>query len=259
MKKGWIGYALLGAAFYLVFLLAAVPAAWFAWGLARATQGVVSLSAPVGSIWSGSGALVVHRAPEPPRQLGRVSWGVNPLWLVTGRLGLGAALEVAGGGEARGRVRLGVGSIVVRDLSASFAAQILPSLYSPAALLDPKGRVDVRAEELLLDRANVSGRAEINWQGAATSLSSVQPLGDYRLIFEGQGASAAVRLETLSGELDLNGAGQWQVQTGQLNFNGTAAARSRAEELGTLLRLMGPDQGGGRHAFSIQKVLLPGQ
>jgi general secretion pathway protein N len=255
MKKTWVGYALLGAVFYLVFLLATVPAAWLAWGLARATQGAVSLSAPVGSAWSGSGGLVLHRAPEPPRQLGRVRWGVNPLWLVTGRLGIGATLDIAGGGEARARLRVGPGSVVVPELTASFAAQALPGLYSPAALLDPKGRVELRAEDLALGSSSVAGRAEINWQAAATGLSSVQPLGDYRVTLEGQGAAATVKLETLSGELQLSGTGQWQAGTGQLNFTGTAAARSRAEELGTLLRLMGPDQGGGRHAFSFNLAI----
>lgn len=253
MKKPWVGYALLGAGCYLVFLVVTLPAAWLASGVARATQGVVTLSAPLGSIWSGEAGVILHRAPEPPQRLGQLKWGINPLWLLTARLGVGARLDVPAGGEARLRARVGFGSATLRDINARLPAQQLALWYAPLALASPTGQVEIKSAGLDIDAESLRGTAELTWQDAGVSLTSVKPLGNYRLTLTGQGPDATFKLDTTDGVLELTGQGSLQIKTGRLNATGFATAKSRKDELDTLLQLIGPDQGDGRRAWSLNR------
>ena len=103
----------------------------------------------------------------------------------------------------------------------------------------------------------VEGAAALEWLNAGSGLSSVQPLGDYRLEIAGAGKNTNLKLTTLRGDLEFTGQGQWQPQTGQIQINGSAAPRARASELGSLLNLIGVDQGGGKRALTINTRLPP--
>lgn len=64
-----------------------------------------------------------------------------------------------------------------------------------------------------MDNNGMEGEADIQWQGAGSSLATVQPLGDYRLKITGAGKTANLKLSTVHGALELTGQGQWQIQT----------------------------------------------
>ncbi|MHB8348508.1 MAG: type II secretion system protein N, partial [Acidiferrobacterales bacterium] len=134
-------------------------------------------------------------------------------------------------------------------------AQLISALYSPAALFSPAGRIQFNAKQFMVDSKNVSGGAVIQWHQAVSSLSSVRPLGDYRLSFDGHGQSAALRLETLSGDLAVSGQGAWQLNSGQVQFSGFAKAAAHSAELEPLLRLFGPDSGGGQRKLTLNSNL----
>ena len=101
----------------------------------------------------------------------------------------------------------------------------------------------------------MEGVATLEWLNAGSSLSSVQPLGDYRLEITGAEKNANLKLTTLRGVLELTGQGSWQAHNGQIQFNGSAQPRDRSEDLAPLLMLLGNDQGGGRRLLTLNSQL----
>lgn len=234
-----VAYALLGVAAFAVFLIVRAPASLLATGLERATHGAIVIGAATGTVWSGSGQLSAPQAVPAPVLIGRVSWTVNPLWLFAGKIGLRVA--VAGGGaDVAGHFRIGLGSVALEGVKGAFPARLVSVLYAPAELLGPDGRIEISAPHLRWSRKNgVTGAAEIQWREAASSLTRVRPLGDYRLSLEGQGADALLKLETIKGELVLNGAGRYAASQGAFEMAGTAHSALRNPGLDPLLQMMG--------------------
>ncbi len=250
MTRRWLFFGFLGLAFYLAFLIATAPAVWVSWAMVRASRGIVSIDRPAGTIWRGRGELVIHIVSSPPQRLGAARWVINPLWLIAGQLRTHAAVH-GPGTEVRADLGLGYRRIILSDVAASFPAQLVGVLYSPAALAGPAGQVHVSAKRFTLGSRTVSGSAVVQWQQAASSLSSVRPLGDYRLYLDGHGSSAALRLQTIGGSLMVNGQGIWQLVSGQIRFSGMARPAADAAALEPILRMFGPDRGGGRRDFDI--------
>jgi general secretion pathway protein N len=251
MRKRWWKFVLLGGGFYLFFLMAMAPAAWMAWGVARATHGVVNLNEPVGSLWSGKAMLVIHQAADVPKSLGSVTWELKPLVLILGRLRLN--LSVDGSGiQAKSLVDLSYNTLSIRDLRAEFPAKIVATFYAPAALFDPEGQLDISADSVSMEKRGLHGSLQAHWRSASLSLSNVKPLGNYRLYFNGHGESADVEVNTESGSLTIDGKGKLAAATGQFMFNGTARPSASAAELEPLLSMIGPDQGGGQRQLNVR-------
>ncbi|MHB1140914.1 MAG: type II secretion system protein N [Sulfuricaulis sp.] len=257
MKKSrWLPYAIFGLVFYLLFLIIEMPASWFAWGLNRYTQGAVRLDPIAGSLWSGNGRLVVYYPQTTPHDFGQTEWGVNPFWLFAGRVQL--SLQ-ANHQDKRLKTSLGLGhnSFLLKDTEAELPAAFVAQLYTPLSLISPQGKVRITAESLALSPGKVEGAATLEWLNAGSSLSSVQPLGDYRLDITGAEKNANLKLTTLRGDLEFTGQGQWQPQTGQVQINGTALPRARTGELESLLNMIGSDHGSGRRSLNINVRLPP--
>jgi general secretion pathway protein N len=257
MKKSrWLLYGIFGLVFYLLFLIIEMPASWFAWGLNRYTQGSVRLDPISGSLWSGNGRLVIYYPPTTPHEFGQTEWRINPFWLLTGRVQLSL---LTSNQDRKIKTTLGIAgnSFMLEDTEAEFSAAFVTQLYTPLSLISPQGKVRISAESLTLASGKVDGVAMLEWLNAGSALSSVQPLGDYRLDITGAEKNANLKLTTLRGDLEFTGQGQWQPQTGQVQINGTALPRARASDLESLLSMLGTDQGGGRRTLNINARLPP--
>jgi hypothetical protein len=255
-KRGWL-YAVFGLVFYLLFLIIEMPAAWFAWGLNRYTQGSVRLDPIAGSLWGGSGRLVIYYPKTTPHDFGQAEWGVNPLWLLTGRVQL--SLQTSNQ-DRQIKIKLGISrnGFMLKDTDIAVPASFVAQLYAPLSLISPQGKVRISASELIIAPEKVEGVAALEWLNAGSSLSSVQPFGDYRLDITGADKNANLKLTTLRGDLELTGQGRWQPANGQFQLAGTALPRERAAELKSLLDLFGNDQGAGRRAWTLN-VNFPAQ
>ena len=100
-------------------------------------------------------------------------------------------------------------------------------------------------------RANLQGLLTVDALDIASRLSTLRPLGSYRMELRAapDGHTATLNLNTLSGDLLLQGSGQWV--GGRLRFRGEAeAAPGREVALTNLLNIMGKRQG-TRSVFSI--------
>jgi len=94
----------------------------------------------------------------------------------------------------------------------------------------------------------IKGLAELTLSQLATPLSTLRPLGTYRLRVQG-GDTMALTLATIEGGLQLSGNGQWA--NGRLRFKGEARAQPAFEAaLSNLLNILGQRQG----AISIMEL-----
>lgn len=258
MKRRAWRYVIGGAGFYLVFLLVFAPAQWAAWGVTRLSQGQLYLNQVDGSVWRGRGELIWFRPYTAPVSLGKAAWGINPLWLVTGRLGV--RLELTGAdlqAQVHARIAPGISrhSVTLQEGRGTFPATLIGTFYSPATLLAPVGMVRFNIPELNITKDGVRGKADIWWENTGIGLSTVNPLGDYHASLQGQSKAATLQLDTVRGALQLSGAGEWQTDTGQFRFQGVAKAAQRGGELEPLLKLFGPDQGNGQRTLTVNYQL----
>ncbi len=232
------------------------PARWLAEGLAWATQGQVVLAAPRGSVWHGSAQLVLAGGAgsrDAQALPGRIDWHMG--------VSTGLALDVRADCCMRTPATLhltpdwGSGlsawTLQVSDHSSQWPAALLSGLGAPWNTLQPEGRLLLRTQALQWQwhagRLQWLGLAELTAQDLSSRLSTLRPMGSYRVQVQaplGDAATATpqVQLSTLSGALQLSGQGQWVGQ--RLRFTGEASAAPEQEAaLSNLLNIIGRRQG----------------
>jgi general secretion pathway protein N len=239
-----LGLALGSAAFAPARLLAL---------LAREASGEqVRLLNPRGTIWSGRADLVLtggtgsREAAALPQGL---SWQLTPAWsagpAIRLRLdapcctpqGLDLLLSWTGGST---RLQLG-------RHASTWPAAWLTGLGAPWNTVDLQGRLQLQTEgsgiEWARGRLRLNGPFELQALDLASSLSTLKPLGSYRLRVEPDaGGSPRISLDTLGGALRLSGEGQWN--GGRLRWRGLAeAAPDSVDALSNLLNILGRRDG----------------
>jgi hypothetical protein len=250
----WPRYLLLGALFYFLFLIVSFPAYWLSPVISRISRGETTLLGTTGTIWSGSGELVT----QPKRgahTIGRFTWQLRPLALLTGRLQLSIQIQ---GSELSGRGELGVGvaSIRIDSFQLGMPASLIGKFNAVVAFADPEGRLQLQTSGLEIGRGAVKGSAQFNWQDAGSRNFKLGQLGDYRLELKGQGGVADLQLTTARGDLQLTGTGQWRADNGGvLRFQGNAVAVGRQTELEPLLKLIGSQSTANQRVFSLNLPL----
>ena len=249
MTRGTWRYAAAGLAFYVLFLVATAPAELLALAITRATNDSVRLQAEGGTFWRGQGRLFYSGTQGSAVYLGAGDWSINPLWLLTGRVGVTVDF-----GEHRialkGTALIGFRRAILRDIDVRFPASLVPAFYAPSARAGPGGEIRIGAREFVLAKQSVSGEATVLWRDAASNAANVNPLGSYRVVAKGQGKQLGLTLGTDSGELKLSGQGSWSLETRRLKLNGSARPTPASKaSLDPLLRLMGRDQGDGARTF----------
>jgi hypothetical protein len=252
-KSGWL-YLAFGAVLYFVFLVTELPASWFSWGLNRYTHDSVRLDPLSGSLWHGQGRLVVNYPSSIPNDFGLTEWRINPLWLLTGQIRTTLNTE-SSAGKSSGTLVVSRSGFTLKDTDAVFPVTLISQLYPAAGMIGPTGKVRLRTVDLALSPQALRGNATLEWLDAGSTLSTVRPLGDYQIDITGMGKTANLKLTTPHGALALAGQGQWQLATGQLQFNGTATPREQTTEMKPFLEWLGADQGDGRRALSLNITL----
>lgn len=243
---GWaVAGALAGA---LAVLVATAPARWLTEALATATGGAVQLTEPLGSIWAGSARLVLTGgagSQDSTALPGRVRWRLRPALTgasmrvdadcCTGSTPLALQLSPRWTG-----VRVGIS-----DGRSSWPASVLDGLGTPWNTIQPRGELELLTQGLVVEwlagRLHLDGRAEFTAHKLSSRLSTLQPLGSYRLQLNG-GDTVALQLSTLNGSLLMSGSGQWVGS--RLRFTGEAQAAPGMEaQLANLLNIIGRRQG----------------
>lgn len=243
--------ALLGIALASIVF---APARWLAAGVERATRGHVVLADPRGTVWNGSAGLVFTGgagSTDAAALPGRITWDLQPRWN-------GAAATVRAECctprpiPVRARLRWGGAAVDVGDSESQWPAALTGGLGTPWNTLQFDGDLRLSTRGLSVEwvegRPAIAGRAELVALRVASRLSTLRPMGSYRITLQG-GTPATLRLETLEGSLQLSGSGQWVGS--RLRFRGEAsAAPEREAALANLLGIIGRRRG-SRSVISI--------
>lgn len=246
-RSAW-GWALAGAVAGVVpAVLAFAPAHWLARGLARATNGQVQLLQARGTVWTGSAQLVLtggaasqDRAALP----GRVEWRLRPS-LAGLRAQLHASCCTPEPLQLHAQARWAGPRLTLADGQSQWPAAILAGLGTPWNTLQPQGQLTLQTRGLAFSwtagRMVLEGQAQMDARAMSSRLSTLRPMGSYRLLLAG-GEVPALTLSTLDGHLQLSGTGQWVGQ--RLRFAGEASATPEREAaLSNLLNIIGRRSG----------------
>jgi general secretion pathway protein N len=242
---------LLGLALALVLFL---PASWLAARIADATAGHVLLADPRGTLWNGTANLQLAGGAGSVDQLTLptpVDWHIRPRWD-----GFVVELSTACCTPQPLVVRVRPGQRImgleVADARSQWPASLLAGLGTPWNTLQLDGDLALSTQSLSVEwiegRLALAGRAELQAQRMSSRLSTLRPMGSYRISVTG-GATPNLQLDTLDGALQLNGSGQWVGS--RFHFMGTAtAAPGKEEQLSNLLNIIGR-RTGARSIISI--------
>lgn len=250
----WSWAALGALAGLLLALVLFAPARWLATAVESATGGQVVLADARGTAWSGSARVVLTGgagSSDAAALPGRLSWTLQPRWN-----GLQARLrpECCSDGPipVRARWRWGGWRVDVGDSTSQWPARLAAGLGTPWNTLQLDGELQLSTRGLSVEwvagRLAIAGRAELVASRIASRLSTLRPMGSYRITLQG-GTPATLLLETLEGSLQLSGRGQWVGS--RLRFRGEAsAAPDREAALANLLNIIGR-RSGDRSLISI--------
>ena len=135
--------------------------------------------------------------------------------------------------------------MAVQDTPSQWPAALLAGLGTPWNTLQIEGDLQLSTQGLSVEwaegRLAIAGRAELQAQRLSSRLSTLRPMGSYRITLLG-GATPTLQLQTLEGSLQLSGNGQWVGS--RFRFNGEAsAAPEREAALSNLLNIIGRRSG----------------
>jgi general secretion pathway protein N len=242
-------WALAGAlAGLLLTTVLLAPARWLAALVQQASGEQVMLLAPQGSVWQGSAQLVLSGGNGSRNAMalpGRLAWRLRPTWN-------GASLQLSADCCTRQPLELqlmplGWGSVrlMLSDSQSQWPASLLSGLGTPWNTVQAQGLLAASTQNFSLKWAqgqlSLAGRLQIDATQISSRLSTLQPMGSYRVTLQG-GATPTLALDTLEGSLQLTGQGQWVGQ--RLRFTGAAsAAPESVEALTNLLNIIGRRNG----------------
>jgi general secretion pathway protein N len=258
-RWAWTG-AGLGLA--LAFITQA-PAHWLTHALEQASGERVLLPDAQGTVWNGSAQWVLNEGPlniatstnlarsaSTTALPTRVTWQLGPR-IDFSNLRLAMSAKVASACCTPQPVRVDVSPlwrgvrVQVSDHTSNWPASWLIGLGAPWNTVQPEGQMQLQTTQLQwtqqAGQERLQGQAELQMQQLSTRLSTLRPLGSYRVRVQG-GDTIALTLDTLEGSLRLQGNGQ--LQNGHVRFNGEASAAPDAEAaLSNLLNILGQRQG----------------
>ncbi|HXE22737.1 MAG TPA: type II secretion system protein N [Rhodoferax sp.] len=241
----WAGGGLLLGV--LAGLLLFAPASWLAQWLARRTDGHVVLAQARGTIWNGSAQLVLAAGADSQLALtlpGRLAWSLHPAWgALLARVD--APCCTAQPLQLRITPRWNGARLALADGRSQWPAAVLAGLGAPWNTVQLEGLLALSSRTLSLEwvdgRLDISGQAQLDAVGLSSRLSTLKPMGSYRMTLNG-GATPTLTLETLQGSLQLTGSGRWVGS--RLRFNGVASAAPAHEAaLTNLLNILGRREG----------------
>jgi general secretion pathway protein N len=190
-------------------LLLFAPAAWLSRAVQALSDGRVVLADAQGTVWRGSAQLLLtggQGSSDAASLPGRVDWTLRPaLHGASMHLNMpccaAQALQMA--------MKPGWSHSVLELLPAkiNLPASWLSGLGAPWNTLDPQGQLilNTQALQVMLSagRARFEGQISLDLLAMSSRLSTLSPLGDYRLTLAG-GDVPTLALQTLQGALQLS-------------------------------------------------------
>jgi general secretion pathway protein N len=231
----------------LLALVLFAPARWLTAAIERAADGRIVLGEPRGTVWTGSAQLQLtggEGSTDAAALPSRIDWRLRPSWNgLSARLGSACCTDQPL--LLRLSPRWGGTRLAIADGQSLWPAALLAGLGTPWNTLQFEGDLLLATQGLSVEwvegRLSIAGRADVTAQRMSSRLSTLRPMGSYRITVLG-GSAPQLQLETLEGSLHLSGSGQWVGS--RLRFSGVAsAAPEREGALSNLLNIIGRRNG----------------
>ena len=195
-----------------------------------------------------------HTGPLPTHLPSRVHWRIRPhMDWTQAAFGLQLVLQSDCCTPTPVQIFIAPGWQGLRISSLAHHSQVpaswLVGLGAPWNTLQPEGQLQLRSQSVqwqqawsaIPSQAKLTGQIELQWLDCSTRLSTLRPLGHYRMVVTG-GDTMQLQLDTLQGSLQLQGRGEWL--QGRLRFRGEAKAQPDAEAaVSNLLNVLGQRRG----------------
>lgn len=239
----------------IVGVISQAPAYWLSQAVAHASHARVLLQDPQGTVWNGSARWVLNEGVRnnatPTTALpSRVQWQLAPhMDWVQYKLTLRTTVFSACCTPAPIHIDASPlwqgAQLQVSNHTSQWPADWLVGLGAPWNTVQPEGKLQLQTRDMQWSHQagtdRLQGQAELQLQQLGTRLSTLRPLGNYRVRVDG-GEAIHLTLDTLDGSLILQGSGQ--LVHGRVRFNGEASAAPDAEAaLSNLLNILGQRQG----------------
>jgi len=236
----------------LLVLLTQAPASFLATAVRAWSHGRLELGDASGTVWQGQATLILtpgeRNAGTRTRLPGQTAWRLEAWQLLFGSLNL--TLSNTAVLDAPLSLRMDRSRNATVDASRlHLPADVLVGLGAPWNTIQPGGDLALEWDTLHVASNSVRGELRGEWSGASSRLSPIVPFGHYRVVAQGIFPGAQVRLETLSGPMEMVGSGT--IEDGNhLRFRGTAQVQpgtdaTVATQLSGLISLLGPRNGDG--------------
>ncbi|MEO5661453.1 MAG: type II secretion system protein N [Polaromonas sp.] len=232
----------------LLALVLFAPARWLAALARQASNEHVVLAAPRGGFWQGSAQLVLSGGAGSRDALalpGQLVWRIRPAWNgVNVQLNAECCTPQALQFKATPVGWRGV-RLALSDIQSRWPASLLAGLGTPWNTVQAQGQLLLSSQgfstQWVEGQLSLAGRLQLDATQISSRLSTLQPMGSYRLTLLG-GTHSTLELSTLEGSLQLSGQGQWVGQ--RLHFDGAASATPESvDALSNLLNIIGRRNG----------------
>ena len=238
------------------------PAPWLAQAVSKATHGQIQLQEAQGTLWQGSGKLVLTGGAGSRDAMalpGRVHWqlSIAPQGLQLPKVHLQwmAACCMAQATHIQMSAQLMPQTLTlhINDHTSQWPAGLLSGLGAPWNTMQPEGNLVVTTQQLNIvlsaQSTAMQGNLMVTAEDMSSKLSTLRPMGTYQINLNSgslnngvPGSTPTLKLTTLSGSLLLSGQGQWQGS--HFQFRGEASAvPEHAAALSNLLNIIGRRQG----------------
>ncbi len=228
----------------LMALVLFAPAAWLAYLVEQASQERVVLNDAQGSVWNGSAQLVFSGGKGSRDALalpGRIDWRLRPHWPLKMQLDLHANCCT----QQAFRMLIsphysGISANILPNQS-TWPAGLLAGLGAPFNTIGLQANMQLNTQAITLSWLNqqfkLDGQAELDIIDASTRLSTLKPVGSYRINLQG-GTIPKINVQTLNGSLQLTGTGEFTGNRWRFRGEATAATGSEAA-LNNFLDILG--------------------
>ncbi len=246
-QRNVAGFVICGLIAYAVGLICLLPASLIDRYLHTHTDGIVRLADARGTVWAGEGYVELRdneKLSAPPQY---VIWRFFPNSVWNGHLGFMLNLNQS---TQNTSVEIGISSLSLRNAAFHLPASALALAVHKLAPLGLRGDLSIQIKDMQFDENQTAGNAHLEWMRAGSAMTTVSPLGHYKVDLLTQGSVIKVVLVTLNGPLQLEGEGSWALRSAP-NFSGKARIpASLHQQLSPMLRLISNERAPGE--FDIQ-------
>ena len=246
MNRRALRWWLLGAAAYLVFLGAGLPAQYLADRLERNIP-ALQLSGVSGGLFSGSAATVRYAGTS----LGGVDWQFD--WLAPFSLSFGYRVHLhAKDRDLRGRADFGFGRITIKDLEGRIPVSAFAS-WSPLPPDSLEGSLSPHLKQLTLKSGRLtSAEGELDLDDAILKWPSTATLGSFRMLLTPAADGIQAQISDLASPFKLNAALSLTPH-GAYHLSGTLAAHDPDDSATrNLLAGLGRPDSTGQYPFDFK-------